>query len=81
MIPGFAYAATIIGQVGLVATTSFEGLTTMTTLERAVALGAFAYALVWLVVLGTLTRPRSDRAPSHGGSDAAVVGESLKKAA
>jgi len=81
MIPfSGAYAAALIGQVGLVASTSLEGLSTLTTLERAIAIGAFAYALLGLVVLGTLTRPRSDQ-PLSAHEAQAPLREALKKAA
>ena len=78
MIPAIAFATALIGQVGLVASTSFEGLATLTPLERAIAIGAFAYALIGLVVLGTLTRPGSDL-PARKAE--ATVREDLKKAA
>jgi hypothetical protein len=78
MIPGIAYAASLIGQVGLVASTSLEGLSTLTPLERAVAIGGFAYALLGLVVLGTLTWPGNDLSARTAE---ATDRENLKKAA
>jgi len=59
MIPtvGFSIATVLIGQAGMVASNSWNGLAVLTSGQLAAALGALIYSLAGLIAFRALARP------------------------